>query len=145
MWPENVTKPRHSQSWEGIDTKFGVNYPGDLLSTFLHLYKCTLIQMKESWNFVGINIFSTLAVAWFCHIFMPHLCHFTPTRADSGMGAPSYFDQRLKIYHDVKFHASSVLYIMVTKMTKMLFIPFTPFTPLTPKLWSNDENTLQKW
>ena len=29
----------------------------------------------------GINIFSTLAVAWFCHIFTPHLRHFMPTRA----------------------------------------------------------------
>jgi hypothetical protein len=29
----------------------------------------------------GINIFSTLAVAWFCHIFTPHLRHFTPMRA----------------------------------------------------------------
>ena len=29
----------------------------------------------------GINIFSTLAVAWLCHIFTPHLRHFTPTRA----------------------------------------------------------------
>ena len=27
----------------------------------------------------------------------------------------------------------------------VIFLPFTPFTPLTPKLWSNDENTLQKW
>ena len=68
----------------------------------------------------GINIFSTLAVAWFCHIFTPHLCHFTTTRAGSGMGAPSYFDQRLRIYHDAKFHASSVLYIMVTKISKLL-------------------------
>ena len=33
MLRENVTNPRHSQSWEDIDTKFGVNYPGDLLST----------------------------------------------------------------------------------------------------------------
>ena len=103
---------------------------------FLTIYAIftSLIQLMESWNFVGvvskyrivhtkfgINIFSTLAVAWFCHIFTPHLHHFTPTRAGSGMGAPSYFDQRLKIYYDVKFHASSVLYIMVTKMTKMLF------------------------
>ena len=36
------------------------------------------------------------------------------------MGAASYFNQRLKIYHDAKFHASSMLYIMMTKMTKML-------------------------
>ena len=68
----------------------------------------------------GTNIFPTLAVAWFCHIFTPHLRHFTPTRAGPGMGAASHFNQRPKTHHDAKFHTSSMLYIMTTKMTKML-------------------------
>ena len=63
----------------------------------------------------------TIYAIFGCGVVLSHFhATFTPTREGSGMGAASHFNQRLKIYHDTKFHTFSMLFIMMTKMTKML-------------------------
>ena len=118
-----------------------------------HLYKWWIAEILWEWK---VSPKDSLHQIWYqyllnfgCGVVLSHFhAKFTPFYANEGRfwnGSPFLLWSEAKniLWCQILCFLSAVYH--GDKNDQNVILPFTPFTPLRPKLWSNDENTLQKW